>query len=304
MNKEKRNGLVALGAVCIIWGTTYYALRIGVKSFPPLLFSGIRQMIGGFLLLIIMLLIKQKFNWKIDNLLRQALIGFLMMVMGNGLVGWAEVFIPSGLAALIASLIPLNIVLINYISGKERKINAQIIAGLFLGLCGMGFIFKDNLKDLGNSGYFTGLMMSLTASVCWSLGTVLVKKYNNKSDTPYHNMALQMLVGGIVMGIGGFFIEDHERMFTATSESWEALFYLVIFGSIVALLSYQYAIKTLSINTVSLYAYINPFIAIILGCVLLNEKFTWYTAIAFVLTLSGIYMVNNGNNSFKRSNNG
>lgn len=304
MNREKRNGLVALGAVCIIWGTTYYALRIGVKSFPPLLFSGIRQLIAGILLLVVMILMRQKFDWSISNLMKQALIGFLMMVMGNGLVGWAEVYIPSGLAALIASLIPLNIVLINYISGKERKINSTIISGLLLGLGGMAFIFKDNLKDIGNAGYFTGLMMSLTASVCWSVGTILVKKFNNKSDTPYHNMALQMLFGGILMGIGGFFIEDRGRLITAGTESWEALLYLVVFGSIVALLCYQYAIKTLSINTVSLYAYINPFIAIVLGCVLLNEKFTWYTAIAFILTVSGIYMVNKGNQHLKNNNHG
>ena len=295
MDTNKKNGLLALAVVCILWGTTYFALRIGVRSFPPLLFSGIRQIIAATLLFILIIIMKGKFDWRYQNLIRQLFIGFLLICMGNGLVGWAEVYIPSGLASLIASLIPLNIVILNLISGKVKHVNSRIITGILLGLAGMLFIFKDNLKDIRNAGYLTGLLMSFTASICWSLGTILVKKYNNKSETPYHNMALQFLFGGLLMTITGFLFEDHSLIQKASIQSWWALGYLAIFGSIVALLCYQFAIKTLSITTVALYAYVNPFIAILLGCLFLQEKFTMFTAIAFILTLSGIYLVNAGN---------
>ena len=295
MAGNRRKGLIALAIVCVVWGTTYFALRIGVRTFPPLLFSGIRQIVAAILLLAIIILIKGKFDWSSRNLIKQLVIGFLLICMGNGLVGWAEVYIPSGLAALIASLIPLNIVMINLMIGKEKKINAYIISGIIFGLLGMVFIFRDNLKDLGNPGYFKGLMMSLVASVCWSIGTVLVKKYNSNNDTPYHNTALQFLFGGIIMTALGLMTEDSSLIRSVDLNSWLALGYLVVFGSILALLSYQFAIKVLPISTVSLYAYINPFIAIILGCAILSERFTGFTAIALLLTCTGIFLVNQGN---------
>lgn len=295
MPQPKKNGLIALAIVCVIWGTTYFALRIGVRSFPPLLFSGIRQLIAGVILMMIIVFIKGKFNWSIKNLMKQFLIGFLLICMGNGLVGVAEVYIPSGLASLIGSLIPINIVFINLISGNEKKVNFRIIAGIIFGLLGMVCIFRDNFKDLGNAGYFAGLMMCLTASFCWSIGTILIKKFNNKNDTPYHNTAIQFLFGGVIMAIIGYITEDRNMLMHINTNSLWALAYLTVFGSIIALLSYQYAIKSLPISTVALYAYINPFIAILLGCVLLNERFTYYTAIAFVLTITGIYLVNAGN---------
>jgi len=288
-------GVVALAVVCVLWGTTYFAIRVGVKYFPPLLFSGIRQIIAAIILLLITVITAKKFDWTAKNLIKQLVIGFLLICMGNGLVGWAEVYIPSGLAALIASLIPLNIVIINLITGKGKGVNFNIIAGLVLGLLGMLFIFKDNLKDLGNAGYFKGLMMAITASICWSIGTVLVKKYNSNNDTLYHNTALQFLFGGVLMTVAGIITEDTNKILNADKSSWYALGYLVVFGSIIALLCYHYAIKFLPISTVAMYAYINPLIAIILGCAFLNEKFTSYTAIAFALTITGIYLVNNGN---------
>ncbi len=296
-----KNGMAALAVVCILWGTTYFAIKIGVKSFPPLLFSGIRQIVAAILLLVIIVVAGKKFDWSFKNLIKQSVIGFLLICMGNGLVGWAEVYIPSGLAALIASLIPLNIVIINLISGNSKGVNINIITGLVLGLFGMLFIFKDNLKDLGNAGYYLGLMMALTASVSWSIGTVLVKKFNSKNITPYHNTALQFLCGGIIMTVAGFIIEDSNKIQYVDMNGWYALGYLIIFGSIIALLCYQYAIKVLPISTVAVYAYINPLIAIILGCTFLNEKFTWYTAIAFALTITGIYLVNNGNKKSNKS---
>jgi drug/metabolite transporter (DMT)-like permease len=292
---KKNKGLLALLVVCVLWGTTYFAIRVGVKTFPPLLFSGIRQIIASIFLILIVWLTGNTFDWTLKNILKQSILGFLLISMGNGLIGCAEVYVPSGLVALIASLVPLNIVLINALSGKGTVINAKIITGLLLGLAGMVFIFQDNLKDLSTKEYYTGIILTITATMCWSLGTVFSKKFNILNNTPFHNTALQFLAGGIIITIGGFLIEDKKEILTASSSSWLAMLYLIFFGSIIGFICYQYAIKTLPINTVALYAYINPLIAIILGCTFLKEKFTSSIAIAFILTITGVYLVNSGN---------
>lgn len=135
-NEKNILAYLALGVVCVVWGTTYFALRVGVETFPPFLFSAIRQVLaGGILLLILQLSGKLKIDRS--QLFKQFILGILLITFGNGTVGWSERYIPSGLAALIVSILPVYIVAINYFSGIEkRKPNKYIFSGL---------VFKDDL---------------------------------------------------------------------------------------------------------------------------------------------------------------
>jgi drug/metabolite transporter (DMT)-like permease len=137
----------ALGVVCLVWGTTYLGMRIGVQTFPPLLFSGIRHTIAGLSLFVFLLLTRKYARITWQDFFRQAIPGVLMIGLGNGLIGWSERFISSGLAALIISIMPVYVVAINYFSGIDtRPLNRNVISGLLLGCIGSGFIIHQTVE--------------------------------------------------------------------------------------------------------------------------------------------------------------
>jgi len=285
---------IALLIVCIFWGTTYLALRIGVKDFPPFLFSGIRQFGAGMLLFIAMFFMGKLEKLTLKDIARQALPGILLITFGNGIIGWAELYIPSGLAALIVSVMPIYVVVINLISGKEQKqFNPKIIAGFILGCAGIVLIFKDNLTDLGKPEYLWGVLASFAACFFWAIGSIYMKG-NTFRTNAYSNAAIQFTSGGLGCFVFSLCFDDYAKFTVVTSESLWALLYLTLIGSILAYMSYLYAIKHLPIVLVSTYAYVNPVIAILLGVAILNEKMTWVTVLALATTLYGVYLINAG----------
>src|SRR6185437_2093462 len=152
---------LALIFICITWGTTYLAIRVGVLHYPAFLFAGIRQTIAGTILMIIALLINKKKDITRKNVLRQMLIGFLMITMGNGFVTWGEKYVTSGIAALICSMMPIFAVIFSLTSSKRDHFNALIGGGLILGVLGVGLIFKDSLSDFTNTSYLKGIVATL-----------------------------------------------------------------------------------------------------------------------------------------------
>lgn len=294
---DSNNNILAYAAlflVCLVWGTTYFAIRIGVETFPPFLFSAIRQVFAGAFLLLGLKLSGNLYITKSD-MFYQSVPGVLMVTLGNGVVGWCERSISSGLAALILSLIPVFVVVISYLLGFERrKPHLLIVAGLILGCLGIMLIFRDNLKDLANSDYFTRMLIAFAACLAWASGSVYAKYKIPESKNVLQNAALQLFSGGIALLVFSAFLDDYSELKTVTSSSVWALGYLIVFGSIMAYSAFVYALKQLPIGVASLYAYINPFIAIVLGVLFLNEKLTGITVLALVAALSGVYCVNRG----------
>lgn len=286
-------GYLCLAFICLVWGTTYLFGHIAMLSFPALLFAGVRNIIAGLLLLGILRFTAVEFAWTRKNLLINFIAGTLIVCLGNGLVTWSVKFIPSGLASLICTLIPLNIVVINLLSGKGSRLNLPISTGILSGLLGMGFIFRDNLKDLGNPAYAFGLTIAFLAALSWSLGTVYSRNKAGGSS-PFYNAALQLLFGGISSIVVSCFTGDWHHIGAVSGQGWFALAYLTLIGSTAAFLAYQYALSVLPVGLVATYAYINPLIAVLLGYFVLNEKLTLYTVLAFALTIVGVYLVNLG----------
>lgn len=292
--ETKTKAIIALIIVCIFWGTTYLALRIGVKDFPPFLFSGIRQVSAGLLLLVIMYFAKMLEKVTFKDIAKQALPGILLITLGNGIIGWAELYVPSGLAALIVSVMPIYIVIMNIISGKEKKkFNLKIIGGFALGCIGIILIFKDNLADLAKPEYFWGVVASFGACVFWALGSIYMK-HTSFTTSPYTNASIQFISGGIGLFLFSLMFDDYAQLSAITADSLWALLYLTIVGSLVSYLSYLYAIQHLPIVMVSTYAYVNPIIAILLGVLILSERITWITVLALATTLYGVYLINSG----------
>lgn len=283
---------LALAVVCIAWGTTYLALRIGVLEFPPFLFSAIRQIIAGILLTGFLFIIKKLPRPDNQTLISQAIAGFFMITLGNGLVGWAEVYVPSGIAAIICSMVPIWVILINLIVAKEEKPTFPIVMGLAIGLSGVVLIFGENLSEFTGSTYALGLVMIFIANLGWAGGSIWMKRRNLQSN-PFLNAGLQMLFGGLLLLPVSAVFDDYATI-QWTSNVLYSLVYLILVGSVAAYACYAYAIRKLPITIVTLYAYVNPIVAIVLGWLVLGEKLNLRIAIAIGVTLAGIYIVNKG----------
>jgi drug/metabolite transporter (DMT)-like permease len=291
-SKNNYIAYAALAAVCLIWGTTYLALRIAVLHFPPFLFTAIRQTTAGLLLLAFMFTVGKAAWPSREHFIRQAIGGFFMLTLGNGLVAYAEMEIPSGVAAIICSLMPVMVIVINLLISKEEKPNIPIIIGLVLGLVGIVMIFGEHVVEFSNTQYIIGIILTFGAVLAWAGGSIWIKKRNTDSN-PFVNAGIQMLFGGIWCFPLSLMFDDLSNV-TWTSEAVWSLIYLIIFGSLIAYASYSYALRKLPMTIVSMYAYINPLVAVLLGWIVLNEKLNAQIIIAFLLTVAGIYIVNKG----------
>ena len=293
MDKNKNLlAYLALGAVCVIWGTTYLGLRIGVSQFPPFLFSIIRFLTAGPILITLMLTIG-KATWSDKKtLFNQAVGGLFMVTLGISVVGWAEVYISSGVAAIICSMMPIWTVLINVFVTKDEKPNWLIVLGLITGLTGIVLIFGEHLTEFSNANYLTGIILTFAANLSWAIGSIWIKKKNSTSN-PFLNAGLQMLFGGLFLIPISLLLDDYARIQWANSLIY-SLIYMSLVGSVAAYACYSYAIKKLPMTIASLYAYINPIVAVILGWLVLNEKLNWQIAVAIFITVAGIYIVNRG----------
>lgn len=283
---------LALAAVCLIWGTTYLALRVAVLHFPPFLFSGIRQTVAGLILTGFMLLVSKTALPSKEHLLRQAIGGFFLITLGNGLVAWGEVHIPSSIAAIICSLMPLMVILINISVHREEKPNIPIMLGVALGLVGIVMIFGEHLNEFSTLGYTLGIVTTFGAVISWAGGSIWIKKHNVNSN-PFLNAGLQMLFGGLFMFPASLLFDDLSNVSWSPETGW-AMLYLIVFGSIIAYACYSYALRKLPMTIVSMYAYINPLVAVLLGWMVLDEKLTLRMGFAIAITIAGIYIVNRG----------
>ncbi len=178
MNNTKNSNLlayIALATVCILWGTTYLALRVGVTQFPPFLFSTLRFLMAGPILIGIMLLLGKKIpSGKV--LFNQAIGGLMMCTLGISIVGWAEVSVTSGVAAIICSMMPIWTILINLFVTREEKPTPLIIIGLLMGLGGIVLIFSEHLIEFYKTEYTKSIIAIFLANLSWAIGTVWTKK--------------------------------------------------------------------------------------------------------------------------------
>jgi drug/metabolite transporter (DMT)-like permease len=284
----------ALAVVCVLWGTTFLGIRIGVMDIPPFLFAALRLSIAGLLLtLIVRYGMKVKFPSK-NVILVQAIAGFLLFTLGNGLIGVAELYISSGITAIVCAMIPIWVTLINLGTSDDERPTLPVFLGLAIGLSGIVLMFGDNVNDFSNPGYVWSIVLIFVANMGWSFGSVWIKRKNaGTNNNTFMNAGLQMLFGGLFLSIGSLIFDDYSTLRWTSSALW-ALGYLIIFGSIIAFACFSYALKKLPVTIVSLYAYINPIVAVLLGTLILGEKFNLRIAVAMLVTVAGIYIVNKG----------
>jgi len=277
--------------ICIVWGTTYLAIRIGVTDLPPMLFAGLRWIIAGAMLTILLNLRGYPFP-KFNDLKHLAVVGIALIGIANGLVVVAEQWIPSGLTALILSTLPFWMVGLESLLPNGPKLNWFILAGLFLGTSGVVLIFAQDLNITLEFNVFLGGLCLFGAVVSWALGSIYWK-YKQLSVRPIMGASIQMLIAGILQTLLGFALGE-QNSFQLTQNGFWALAYLIVFGSILGYASYIYSVSNLPLSLVSTYAYINPVIALLLGWYFLDEPITFTVFIAAGLILIGVSLVKRG----------
>jgi drug/metabolite transporter (DMT)-like permease len=287
----KAKGYFALLITCTVWGTTWVVSRIGVKEIPALQMAYIRQFIAGILFVGFFMIYKKfrlptakQFQWL-------TVMAVLMFVLANGLSTWSLKFIPTGLAALIGALYPLSVVLIEWIFFKSKRMNVLTFLGLFLGITGVGIVFYENALGSLDASFLAGLSLSVIAMLAWSLGTVFLSR-NKANLNPYYGTGWQMLISALMLFVLAECTQPTVAITSISPTVWGAIFYLVILGSVISFVAFIYSMKKLPAAISSLYAYINPLVAMVTAAIVLNEKLTLNILWGALVTLCGVFLVN------------
>jgi drug/metabolite transporter (DMT)-like permease len=298
MLAENTKAIIAWLNVCVIWGTTYLVIRIGVGHLPPMLFAGIRWVIAGAVFITV-LKWRGKALPKANEIVHLAVVGLALLGFANGLVVWAEQWIPSGLTALLLTTVPFFMVGLESLLPKGPKLNSTILTGLVMGLAGVCLIFGEDIKYLSDPDNLIGVFALLGAVFFWSLGS-LYSKYVKVDVHPLIGASVQMLVAGIFLSVIGISNGELPRL-SFEINGLLSLAYLIVFGSFVGYASYIYALAKLPLSLVSTFAYINPVIALFLGWIILDEKLNFQIAIAAAVIIAGVFIVKQGAARLKNS---
>ncbi len=215
-----------------------------------------------------------------------------MFVINNGFSTWSVKYIPSGLAALIGSLYPLSVVMIEMLFLKKRKYKLVTFAGLFLGITGIAIVFYENTSRQNPDGYFFGLAICFIAMLSWSIGTILIAR-NKYQMNFYYATGWQMLIASFLIYIMAVSTNNSTPLHNIPASTWGCIAYLVIAGSIIAFAAFIYTLKHLPPAIASLYAYVNPIIAILVSsAIFVDEPLTLIVLLGSLVALSGVYIVN------------
>jgi len=286
----QQKAYLALGAISLIWGSTWVVSKIGVQGIPGLQLAFIRQFCAGSIFLIYFKLkgepwpTLQQFKWLV-------VLSLFMIVFANGIATWSIAYIPSGLAALIGTLFPLCTVIIEKIFFKNSSSNSKTILGMLIGFAGLSVVFYENAFHDHPAGYGFGVVMSFVSTLSWSTGVLLVSRKQLHMNS-YYAMGWQMWLGSFMILLMAYATGNHIPFSEVPAKTWAAVSYLILFGSVAAFVGMIYTMKYLPAAIASLYGYFNPMIALIIGAVLLGEKLTASIMIGSVITLAGVYIVN------------
>lgn len=288
MKHERAVAYAAFAVVCVVWGTTYLAIRIAVETVPPVLLTSARYTFAGAVMLAISRLRGERLPKNRSTLVNLAVIGFLMVGVGNLAVVWAEQWVPSGMAALLVATAPFWMAFIEMFRGE--RIGLRTAAGLLVGFAGVAMLVAPQMFGGAVGAHFVaGALVIQVGSIGWQLGSVR-GKYSVRNVPLLMSAALQMFFGGVLTGVIGFAAGEAPR-FVLTMRSFLALAYLSVFGSILAYSAYVFALAHLPTTKMSLYAYVNPAVAVLLGWLILNERLTWMSIVAMVVILCGVALV-------------
>ena len=288
--REKWGAYGAWAAVCFFWGTTYLAIAVGLESFEPTLFAGLRFLVAGGVLLFVM---ARQQNARLPigrEWFRLGVVGLMLLGVGNGAVVWAEMWVPSGMAALMVATSPFWAAALERAQKDGERVGLRGLFGMAVGFGGLALLVGPQLfgREL-NGKYLLGVIIIQVGCFFWQAGSLYAKR-RPTGVSPLMASAVQMLWAGVALTLAGTLAGEWGGM-RFSLRSAGALFYLVVFGSIVAYSAYMYAIQKLPLSLVSTYSYVNPLVALVLGWLVLAEPLGWREAGAALVILLGVALV-------------
>jgi len=279
--------------IYIIWGSTYLAVAFGLKGFPPFILVGLRYIVAGLILLAFAKIKGEKLP-PLKIISRHALSGILMLVGGTGMIAWAEQYITSGQAAILIATEPLWFLLLDRKNWKTYFSNKYIISGLIIGFGGIFLFLKSNNLQVNHStiGLIATLVV-LVSAVWWVLGSLLINNTKGSSSIAM-NSSIQLLSAAAVSGVIASFTGEFSG-FSITKvpvQSWLGLLFLIVFGSLIAYMSFVWLITKRPPALISTHTYVNPVVAVLLGWLFAHESLVKEQLAALVIILVGIVLVN------------
>jgi drug/metabolite transporter (DMT)-like permease len=289
MPATRRRAYLAWIAVCLIWGTTYLGIRIALETIPPFLMAASRWIVAGSLIIAILKARGEQLppmrSWG-----GLAVLGLLLIGVGNSGVVWAEQTVSSGLTAVLVSVSPFWMVGIESLRHDGEPLTVRRVIGLFVGLAGIVVLVWPEIQlGAGGRQFLAGLVSTQLACCGWAVGSTYARRHH-RDENVLATAAFEMLFGGLMLAAAGLF--RHEwTMLAFNTRTTSALAYLTFVGAIGGFSAYAYALKHLPVATVSLYAYVNPVIAVILGTLVLKEPFSPRMALAAGVVLAGMALM-------------
>jgi drug/metabolite transporter (DMT)-like permease len=282
----------ALLAVYLVWGSTYLMIRFVVETLPPFLSAGLRFVVSG-----VILLVWRRLSGDALPTLRQwrsaAIVGTLLLLGGNGLVCWAEQTVPSGVAALIIGAVPMFLVIADALRPNGARPTLRVLIGLVIGFIGIYLLVGPSVFSDGMPLNMSGVAALLLASLLWAVGSI----YSKTADLPKTALmttGTEMLAGGFALLVVSV-LSEQWSIFSLTqvsTDSWLALVYLIVFGSMIGFASYAWLLQNAPISLVATYAYVNPLVAVFLGNWFAQEPLTPRILSASTVIIGAIIFMN------------
>jgi drug/metabolite transporter (DMT)-like permease len=286
--------IAAFAALYMIWGSTYLAILIAIKSIPPFLMAGIRFVIAG-LLLYTWCRIKRQQTPDLVSIGNISFSGILLLFVGNTGLVFAEQYLPTGLAAIIIATVPLWFVILDKRQWKFHFDNKQILLGLLIGFAGILSLFagKGSLNFQADKMKLLSFFVLVFGSISWATGS-LYAKYTPSNGSTGMKAAIQMIAAGTLSLITGMARGElqHFDWNQISNQSLIALLYLITFGSLIGYMSFVWLMSVRPPALVGTYAYVNPVVAVFLGWLIAKEQITWHQVLALVIILAGVIIVN------------
>lgn len=287
---------LAFAAIYLIWGSTYLAALIGLESIPPFLMASMRFLVAGALLASWCIIRGERLNLG-AVLPRNALAGSLMLGGGTGSVIWAEQYLPTGLAAILVTTLPLWFIVLDRPQWSAYRTAKLRLAGILLGFGGILLLFSEDPAVFASGAkaamYWPSIAVILTGTISWALGS-LYSRYRPASGSTILNAAIQLLAASLFCAIVSIGLGEWQdfRFDAITIRSWSALAYMIVFGSVITYLAYLWLLQVRPPAVVGTYAYVNPVVAVLLGWALAHEPVTGRQIVSLAIILIGVLIVN------------
>jgi drug/metabolite transporter (DMT)-like permease len=281
--------LVAYLTLCLVWGATFLAIRVGVRTFPPALLAGIRFLSAGLILLLLSFLLGRKLPRRPEDWKTAGIVGLLLITLGNGLTVAGTRFVDSGTAAMLVAGGALWMALLDaVIPGSEARVTWIQFAGILVGYSGTLLLIGGNLEALRRADW-RGPFFFIATNICWGAGSVYSKRHPVETSPEMH-AALQMTVGGAALLVIGTFLGEWKG-FAPTPVAWTAMGFLIVFGSVVGYSCFVYVLRHTSPTITATYYYVNTLVAVILGWAFLGEHVGFRTLVAMFAILGSVISV-------------